>query len=99
MHHIRTESWSPLAQGGEGVFDQPLILRLAQKYGKSPAQIVIRWHIDSGLVVIPKSVTPKRIDENFDVFDFSLDKSELSELAALDAGKRLGPEPESFNKV
>ncbi|GAA0507558.1 2,5-didehydrogluconate reductase DkgA [Tatumella terrea] len=99
LHHIRTESWSPLAQGGKGVFDQPLILRLAQKYGKSPAQIVIRWHIDSGLVVIPKSVTPKRIDENFDVFDFSLDKSELSELAALDEGKRLGPEPESFNKA
>jgi diketogulonate reductase-like aldo/keto reductase len=64
-HKIQTESWSPLAQGGEGVFDQKVIHQLADKYGKTPAQIVIRWHLDSGLVVIPKSVTPSRIAENF----------------------------------
>lgn len=93
-HHIQTESWSPLAQGGDGVFDNPVIHRLAKKYGKSPAQIVIRWHLDSGLVVIPKSITPSRIQENFAVFDFRLEKEELSEIATLDCGKRLGPDPD-----
>ena len=95
-HKIQTESWSPLAQGGEGVFDQKIIRELADKYGKTPAQIVIRWHLDSGLVVIPKSVTPTRIAENFNVWDFRLDKDELSEIAKLDQGKRLGPDPEQF---
>lgn len=93
-HHIQTESWSPLAQGGEGIFDQPIIRKLATKYDKTPAQIVIRWHLDNGLVVIPKSVTPSRIRENFDVFDFRLDKDELGEIATLDSGKRLGPDPD-----
>ena len=69
---------------------------LADKYGKTPAQIVIRWHLDSGLVVIPKSVTPSRIAENFDVWDFRLDKDELGEIAKLDQGKRLGPDPDQF---
>lgn len=87
---------SPLAQGGEGVFDQKIIRDLADKYGKTPAQIVIRWHLDNGLVVIPKSVTPSRIAENFDVWDFRLDKDELSEIAKLDKGKRLGPDPDQF---
>ncbi len=95
-HKIQTESWSPLAQGGEGVFDQQIIRELADKYGKTPAQIVIRWHLDSGLVVIPKSVTPSRIAENFDVWDFRLDKDELGEIAKLDQGKRLGPDPDQF---
>lgn len=95
-HKIQTESWSPLAQGGKGVFDQKIIRDLADKYGKTPAQIVIRWHLDSGLVVIPKSVTPSRIAENFDVFDFRLDKDELGEITKLDSGKRLGPDPDVF---
>lgn len=98
-HKIQTESWSPLAQGGEGVFDQKIIRDLADKYGKTPAQIVIRWHLDSGLVVIPKSVTPSRIAENFAVFDFRLDRDELNEIAKLDIGKRLGPDPDSYNRV
>ena len=93
-HRIATESWSPLAQGGKGVFDQPLIQQLAEKYSKTPAQIVIRWHLDSGLIVIPKSVTPKRIHENFDVFDFKLEKDELLAFGKLDIGKRLGPDPD-----
>ncbi len=96
-HKIQTESWSPLAQGGEGVFDQKLIRSLADKYGKTPAQIVIRWHLDSGLVVIPKSVTPSRIVENFDVWDFRLDKDEIADIAKLDVGKRLGPDPDTFS--
>ncbi len=80
-HKIQTESRSPLAQGGKDVFDQKVIRDLADKYGKTPAQIVIRWHLDSGPVVIPKSVTPSRIVENFDVWDFRLDKDELGEIA------------------
>ncbi|WP_410016726.1 2,5-didehydrogluconate reductase DkgA [Sodalis sp. RH24] len=97
-HDILTESWSPLAQGGEGVFDQAIIRKLAEKYGKSPAQIVIRWHLDSGLVVIPKSVTPSRIKENFAVLDFKLQQDELDAIAQLDCGKRLGPNPDTFVK-
>lgn len=95
-HKIQTESWSPLAQGGEGVFDQKIIRQLADKYGKSPAQVVIRWHLDCGLVTIPKSVTPSRIEENFNVWDFRLDKEELGEIAKLDRGMRLGPDPDRF---
>lgn len=98
-HKIQTESWSPLAQGGEGVFDQKIIRTLADKYGKTPAQIVIRWHLDSGLVVIPKSVTPSRIAENFAVFDFRLDRDELNDIASLDIGKRLGPDPDTYERV
>ncbi|MBT0451300.1 2,5-didehydrogluconate reductase DkgA [Morganella morganii subsp. morganii] len=96
-HSIHTESWSPLAQGGEGVFDTDIIQALAAKYQKTPAQIVIRWHLDRGLIVIPKSVTPSRIHENFDVFDFRLEKEELSQIQSLDSGTRLGPDPKEFN--
>lgn len=95
-HKIQTESWSPLAQGGEGVFDSKIIRHLADKYQKTPAQVVIRWHLDSGLVVIPKSVTPSRIAENFDVWNFRLEKDELGEIAKMDQGKRLGPDPDTF---
>lgn len=96
-HSIHTESWSPLTQGGEGVFDTEIIKALAAKYQKTPAQIVIRWHLDRGLIVIPKSVTPSRIHENFDVFDFRLEKEELSQIQLLDSDTRLGPDPKEFN--
>lgn len=95
-HQIQTESWSPLARAGEGIFEQKIIRHLADKYGKSPAQIIIRWHLDNGLVVIPKSVTPSRIAENFYVWDFRLEKEELAEMAKLDCGKRIGPDPDKF---
>lgn len=95
-HQIQTESWSPLARAGEGIFEQKIIRHLADKYGKSPAQIIIRWHLDNGLVVIPKSVTPSRIAENFNVWDFRLEKEELAEMAKLDCGKRIGPDPDKF---
>ncbi|WP_213990761.1 2,5-didehydrogluconate reductase DkgA [Sodalis sp. dw_96] len=97
-HNIITEAWSPLAQGGKGVFDQAIIRQLAEKYGKTPAQIVIRWHLDSHRVVIPKSVTPSRIKENAEVFDFKLEQSELDAIDRLDSGKRLGPNPDTFVK-
>lgn len=94
QHGIATESWSPLAQGR--IVDDAVIAEIARKHGKSAAQVVIRWHLDSGLVVIPKSVTPSRIRENAEVFDFRLDAEDMAKLAALDAGRRLGPNPESF---
>lgn len=96
QHNITTESWSPLAKGSQDLFDSKIIQTLAKKYAKSPAQIVIRWHLDSGQVVIPKSVTESRIKENFDVFDFKLDKGELLAIDLLDQGKRFGPNPYTF---
>ncbi|MDE9493487.1 2,5-didehydrogluconate reductase DkgA [Xenorhabdus bovienii] len=95
-HHITTESWSPLSHGGKGVFDNPLVQHLATKYEKTPAQIVIHWHLDCGMIVIPKSVTPSRIKENFDVFDFRLEKEDLTAMAELDIGKRIGPNPDTY---
>lgn len=94
-HKIQTESGARWRRAAS-VFDQKVIRELADKYGKTPAQIVIRWHLDCGLVVIPKSVTPSRIAENFAVWDFRLDKDELGEIAKLDQGKRLGPDPDQF---
>jgi len=95
-HGIATEAWSPIARGGELLSD-PVITSLAEKYGKSPAQIVIRWHLDTGNVVIPKSVTPHRITENFNVFDFELDGDDVSAISALNRDGRIGPNPETFN--
>ncbi|KLU17004.1 MULTISPECIES: 2,5-didehydrogluconate reductase DkgA [Xenorhabdus] len=97
-HYITTESWSPLSRGGKGVFNSSLVERLAFKYGKTPAQIVIRWHLDCGMIAIPKSVTPSRIKENFDVFDFRLEKEDLTAMAELDIGKRIGPNPDTYNQ-
>jgi 2,5-diketo-D-gluconate reductase A len=90
--NIVTESWSPLGQGK--FITNPVIGQIAKKHGKTPAQVIIRWHIDSGLVVIPKSVTPSRIEENFKVFDFKLDAEDMAAVAKLDAaGARMGPDP------
>jgi len=91
---IVTEAWSPLAQGA--VLEDPLIVELAETHGRTPAQIVIRWQLQLGNVVIPKSVTPERIAENFDVFGFELDDGEMERVEALDAGRRIGPDPDSF---
>ncbi|MEU5271323.1 aldo/keto reductase [Streptomyces hygroscopicus] len=97
-HDIVTEAWSPLGQG-KGLLEDPTLAAIAKKHGKSPAQVVLRWHLDLGNVVIPKSVTPSRIRENIDVFDFELDSEDLSAISALDSGDRLGPDPETFNVV
>jgi 2,5-diketo-D-gluconate reductase A len=93
-HGIVTEAWSPLAQGA--VLGDPVIVEIAEAHDKTPAQVVIRWHLQLGNVVIPKSVTPERIEENFDVFDFHLSDSEMAAIEALDAGERTGPDPDTF---
>ncbi|MEU5729815.1 MULTISPECIES: aldo/keto reductase [Streptomyces] len=95
-HDIATEAWSPLGQG-KGLLDDPKLAAIARKHGKSPAQVVLRWHLDLGNVVIPKSVTPSRIQENIDVFDFQLDSEDLSAIDSLETGNRLGFDPETFN--
>lgn len=90
--NIKTESWSPLGQGQ--VLNDPTIKKMAEKHGKSPAQIIIRWHLDQGLIAIPKSVTPSRIEENFNVFGFTLDETDHRMIREMDdpAG-RIGPDP------
>ncbi|MFF9652038.1 aldo/keto reductase [Streptomyces sp. NPDC014622] len=95
-HGIATEAWSPLGQG-KGLLEVPTVVAIARKHGCTPAQVVLRWHIQTGNVVIPKSVTPSRIVENIDVFGFELDADDLAAIAALDEGKRLGPDPADFN--
>jgi 2,5-diketo-D-gluconate reductase A len=91
---IVTEAWSPLAQGR--VLKDPTITEIAEAHGKTPGQVVIRWHLQLGNVVIPKSVTPERIIENFDVIDFMLTSAEMAAIEALDAGERIGPDPDTF---
>ncbi|WP_454694117.1 aldo/keto reductase [Achromobacter aegrifaciens] len=95
-HGIATESWSPLAQGG--VAKDKVILELAKKHGKSPAQVTLRWHLQNDLIVIPKSVTPARIRENIDVFDFELSAADMAAIDGIKEGGRLGPDPEVFGK-
>jgi len=92
---IVTEAWSPLAQGA--VLDDPVFVELAETHGKTPAQVVLRWHIQLGNVVFPKSLTPERIEQNIDVFDFELSEDDLARIEALDRGERTGPDPDTFN--
>jgi 2,5-diketo-D-gluconate reductase A len=93
---ILTEAWSPLGQG-RGLLDDPALALLGEKHGRTPAQIVLRWHLQLGNVVIPKSVTPSRIRENIDVFEFTLDDEDMAAIGAMNAGRRLGPDPETFS--
>src|SRR5439155_12991416 len=97
QHGITTEAWSPLGQG-KGLLDNQVIKDLAGKHGKSPAQVVLRWHVQLGNVVIPKSVTPSRIRENIEVFDFELAAEDLAAIAELDTGTRFGPDPDGLDK-
>jgi len=92
---IATEAWAPIAQGAE--LDNPTIGEIAQRVGKSPAQVILRWHLQLGNIVFPKSVTPSRIEENFDLFDFELNDADLTSITALDSGNRTGPDPEQMN--
>ncbi|MFI9615018.1 aldo/keto reductase [Streptomyces sp. NPDC052023] len=93
---IATEAWSPLGSG-KGLLEVPAIVAIAQKHHRTPAQVVLRWHLQLGNVVIPKSVTPSRIAENIDVFDFSLDTEDLAAISALNEDRRLGPDPATFD--
>ena len=91
---IATESWSPLGRGAP--LGDPVLLRLAEKYGKTPAQVTIRWHLDNGWIVIPKSARAERLRENFDVFDFTLTPEDLAAVAAMDRGRRISHAPDTF---
>ncbi|MET8413353.1 aldo/keto reductase [Streptomyces sp. NPDC005195] len=94
-HDIATEAWSPIAQGK--VLDDPTIKRIAERVGRTPAQVTLRWHIQRGDIVFPKSVTRKRIEENFDLFDFELGEGDVGEISALNRDERTGPDPDRFN--
>jgi 2,5-diketo-D-gluconate reductase A len=93
-HGIATEAWSPLAQGE--LLDDETIVAIAERHGKTPAQAILRWHLQLGNVVIPKSVTPERIRENLELFDFELSDAEMAEFERLDRGERIGPDPGTF---
>jgi 2,5-diketo-D-gluconate reductase A len=96
---IAVEAWSPIAQGA--VLDDPVVTQIAEAAGKSPAQVVLRWHIQRGDIVFPKSVTPKRIEENYALFDFELSAHDVDALTALDKGEggRTGPNPDTFDYI
>ncbi|WFE36573.1 aldo/keto reductase [Micromonospora sp. WMMD975] len=98
-HNILTEAWSPIAQGK--VLDDPTVVDLAEQVGRTPAQVVLRWHVQRGDIVFPKSTTPKRIEENTGIFDFTLDDAAMERLTALDKGEagRQGPNPDTFDYV
>jgi 2,5-diketo-D-gluconate reductase A len=98
-HGIATEAWSPIAQGK--VLDDPTIVRIAEAHGKTPAQVTLRWHLQRGDIVFPKSTTPGRIKENFQLFDFELDMADVEAITALDRGEdgRTGPHPDNFDYV
>jgi 2,5-diketo-D-gluconate reductase A len=94
-HQIAVEAWAPLAQGA--VLSDPTIDAIARRVGKTPAQVVLRWHIERGDIVFPKSVTPARIRENVDIFDFELSGEDVEAITALDRGERIGPDPDTFD--
>ncbi len=95
-HGIVTEAWSPIAQGG--VLEDSTITQIAEKVGKTPAQVVLRWHIQRGDIIFPKSVTPSRMRENFELFDFEFGTDDMEAITALDRGEdgRTGPHPDTF---
>jgi 2,5-diketo-D-gluconate reductase A len=94
-HGIVTEAWSPLAQGD--VLDDDVLTEIAEAHGKSTGQVVLRWHIQLGNVVFPKSATPERIRENFDIFDFELSEDDMARIESLDRGERVGPDPDTMD--
>ncbi len=94
---IKTEAWSPLGSGR--LIDDLVIAEVSAKHGKSPAQVMVRWSIQLGNIVLPKSVTPERIEQNIDVFDFQLDDADMAAIATLESGRRTGPNPDEFNEA
>ncbi|MRG85105.1 aldo/keto reductase [Salinibacillus xinjiangensis] len=96
-HDIFVEAWSPLDQGGEALRDE-VVNKIAESHQKTPAQVVLRWHLQNNTIVIPKSVTPSRIEENFNVFDFELTAEEMEQINQLNRDRRNGPHPNEMNK-
>lgn len=98
-HQIATEAWSPIAQGA--VLDDPTISAIAERVGKSTAQVTLRWHVERGDIVFPKSVTPERIRANFEIFDFELTGEDVAAITALDKGEegRTGAHPDTFDYI
>ncbi|KNA91636.1 aldo/keto reductase [Gordonia sp. w5E2] len=96
-HGIATEAWSPIAQGD--VLDDPVLKKIAEEKGKSTAQVTLRWHIQRGDIIFPKSVTRSRVEENFDLFDFELSGDDVAAIDGLNKNKRRGPDPDTFNYV
>jgi 2,5-diketo-D-gluconate reductase A len=96
-HGIAIEAWSPIAQGQ--VLDDPTIVEIASKVDRTPAQVVLRWHVQRGDIVFPKSTTPSRIEENFAIFDFALDETSMQLITALDKGEggRIGGHPDTLD--
>jgi 2,5-diketo-D-gluconate reductase A len=94
-HGIVTEAWSPLAKGGD-LLKEDVVTSVAQELGKDPAQVVLRWHVQLGNIVIPKSVTPSRIESNIDVFDFTLSDEQVAAISGLNRDERTGPDPDTF---
>ena len=96
-HGIATEAWSPIAQGQ--VLGDPTIQKVAAGVGRTPAQVVLRWHVQRGDIVFPKSVTPARMQENFEIFDFELGAADMDAITALNRNERTGPDPDTFDYV
>ncbi|MEE4544989.1 aldo/keto reductase [Streptomyces sp. V4-01] len=96
-HGIATEAWSPIAQGK--VLDDPVITAIAERLDRTPAQVTLRWHLQRGDIVFPKSVTRSRVEENFRLFDFELTGQDMAAITSLDRGERSGPDPDTFNWI
>jgi len=96
-HGIATEAWSPIAQGK--VLDDPVITSIGERLGRTPAQVTLRWHLQRGDIVFPKSVTRSRVEENFRLFDFELTGQDMAAITSLDRGERTGPDPDTFNWI
>jgi diketogulonate reductase-like aldo/keto reductase len=87
------ESWGPLGQGAKELLLDPKLVKIAERYGKEAAQVILRWHIQEGMIAIPKSTTPSRIKSNFDIWDFELTEEDMNVIRSMDTNKRKGPDP------
>jgi 2,5-diketo-D-gluconate reductase A len=96
-HGIATEAWSPLARAT--VLRDPVIEQVARDIARTPAQVVLRWHVQRGSIVFPKSSSPLRMEENFEIFDFALSEEDMSRISALDRHARTGPDPDTYNVI
>jgi 2,5-diketo-D-gluconate reductase A len=94
-HEIATQAWAPLARGG--VMGDPVIEAVARANDRTPAQVVLRWHVERGSIIFPKSSSPRRLEENFEIFDFTLSEEDMNRIAALDRDERTGPHPDTYN--